>query len=133
MATSAIVAALSIISLVIFFAPCASTCAHNTTGNRLPASPIPEHALMKSRRSSILFLQSIGDFASAYDTTDRGGISLRNEITATRLRSHGAPVETHSVPGGPTQVIHIDGLYGFGHRLGRKRQDTLSAAARKGW
>src|ERR1700687_1279703 len=54
MATSAMEAALSIISLVILAPPCA--CAHNTPGNRVPASPIPEHVFMKFRRSSILIL-----------------------------------------------------------------------------
>src|ERR1700716_2066154 len=56
MATSAMEAALSIISLVIFVAPCACACAHNSPGNSVPASPIPEHAFMKFRRSSILIL-----------------------------------------------------------------------------
>src|SRR6267143_2452605 len=56
MATSAMEAALSIISLVIFAAPCACACAHNTPGNSVPASPIPEHVFMKFRRSSILIL-----------------------------------------------------------------------------
>src|ERR1700704_1999125 len=56
MATSAMEAALSIISLVIFVAPCACACAHSTPGNSVPARPIPEHVFMKFRRSSILIL-----------------------------------------------------------------------------
>src|SRR5262249_48507271 len=52
---SAMAAAFSIISLVIFRAPCAS--AHNTPGNRVPPSPIAEQDFMKFRRSSIDFLQ----------------------------------------------------------------------------
>src|SRR5260370_157312 len=43
MATSAMEAALSIISLVIFAAPFACACAHSTPGNSVPASPIPAH------------------------------------------------------------------------------------------
>src|SRR5947207_13951765 len=49
-------AALSIISLVIFFAPSAFACAHNTPGKSVPAKPIPEHVFMKFRRSSIFIL-----------------------------------------------------------------------------
>src|ERR1700674_1879348 len=56
MATSAMEAALSIISLVIFAAPCACACAHSTAGNSVPARPIPEHVFMKFRRCSILIL-----------------------------------------------------------------------------
>src|SRR6266850_658677 len=56
MGTSAMAAAFSIISLVIFFAPCACACAHRTPGNSVPASPIPEHVFMKFRRSSMLLL-----------------------------------------------------------------------------
>src|ERR1700704_1810791 len=47
-------AALSIISLVIFFAPCACACAHSTPGNSVPASPIPEQVFMKFRRSGMV-------------------------------------------------------------------------------
>src|SRR5580704_8893362 len=56
--TSAMAAALSIISLVIFFAPSACACAHKSPGNSVPASPIAEHVFMKFRRCSIRFLQS---------------------------------------------------------------------------
>src|SRR6267143_105784 len=59
MATSAMEAALSIISLVIFAAPCACACAHNTPGSSVPARPIPEHAFIKFRRSSILILSFV--------------------------------------------------------------------------
>src|SRR5258706_7704238 len=49
-------AAFSIISLVIFFAPCAGAGAHSTPGRSVPASPIPEHVFMKFRRSSMVLL-----------------------------------------------------------------------------
>src|ERR1700722_14421545 len=50
-------AALSIISLVIFFVPSACACAHKTPGNSVPARPIAEHVFMKFRRCNISFLQ----------------------------------------------------------------------------
>src|SRR5258707_12468487 len=53
MGTSAMAAAFSIISLVIFFAPCACACAQSTPGKSVPARPIPEQVFMKFRRSSI--------------------------------------------------------------------------------
>src|SRR5437899_1700305 len=56
--------AFSIISLVIFFAPSAFACAHNTPGKSVPARPIPEHVFMKFRRSSIFILR-IGQSAGA--------------------------------------------------------------------
>src|ERR1700693_5319267 len=49
-------AAFSIISLVIFFAPCVCACAHRTPGNSVPAKPIPEQVFMKFRRSSMVLL-----------------------------------------------------------------------------
>src|ERR1700688_4244405 len=49
-------AAFSIISLVIFFTPCACACAHNAPGKSVPAKPIPENVFMKFRGSSILTL-----------------------------------------------------------------------------
>src|SRR5260370_15684418 len=50
---------LSIIFLVVLGAPCACACAHNTPGNSVPASPIPEHVFMKFRRSSIFILSFV--------------------------------------------------------------------------
>src|SRR5882762_3529282 len=61
-------AALSIISLVIFFAPCACACAHSTPGNSVPASPIPEQVFMKFRRSSMV-LPPLNPSSGAYDIT----------------------------------------------------------------
>src|SRR5215469_13767412 len=58
MDTSAMAAALSIISFVIFVAPCVCACAHNTPGNNVPAKPIPEQVFMKFRRSSIFILHT---------------------------------------------------------------------------
>src|SRR6266436_2167042 len=60
--------ALSIISLVIFFAPCACACAHSTPGNSVPASPIPEQVFMKFRRSSMV-LPPLNPSSGAYDIT----------------------------------------------------------------
>src|SRR2546421_9431587 len=53
MLTSAIEAAASIISRVIFGAACAWACAHSTPGNNVDPKPIPVQAAINRRRSSM--------------------------------------------------------------------------------